>query len=329
MGWLIFGVLVFSVSLYIVVRLKSSFLKYLCLFFWVFWFTLTLRLFCFELYYVSSDSMRDTLRVGDKILINKLRLGPLLPDVNDVPILNWFSFSNESAPIKRLSGYGTVRMGDIIMFHIYDDQGNEVDVIKRCMATPGDTLQILDGLANINGIDKKPLLSERISVMIFSADTKGILSALSDNAHVLNQEINSVVLELSRSELERLKSSGLIDSISYDPFRLPEGKRVFPWSHKTDWTLNNYGPIVAPFKGMQVHLDSYNSHLYWYTIASELKDSVRLVDDRVWVNDRILDTHVFNEDYFFVLGDNRDHSMDSRVIGFIAQRQIVGIVCFH
>lgn len=273
--------------------------------------------------------MRDTLRVGDKILINKLRLGPLLPDVNDVPILNWFSFSNESAPIKRLSGYGTVRMGDIIMFHIYDDQGNEVDVIKRCMATPGDTLQILDGLANINGIDKKPLLSERISVMIFSADTKGILSALSDNAHVLNQEINSVVLELSRSELERLKSSGLIDSISYDPFRLPEGKRVFPWSHKTDWTLNNYGPIVAPFKGMQVHLDSYNSHLYWYTIASELKDSVRLVDDRVWVNDRILDTHVFNEDYFFVLGDNRDHSMDSRVIGFIAQRQIVGIVCFH
>jgi signal peptidase I len=89
------------------------------------------------------------------------------------------------------------------------------------------------------------------------------------------------------------------------------------------WTLNNYGPVIVPSKGSKISLDSTNIELYRNIIQSEGYEIFRK-DPVIYINGKAVSTYIFETDAYFVLGDNRGNSIDSRYWGFVAKDLMVG-----
>ncbi|MDP3644657.1 MAG: signal peptidase I [Bacteroidota bacterium] len=125
----------------------------------IFLLAIAIRLFLIEIYAIPSGSMEDTLIVGDKVLVNKLQIGPRMPKSPfEIPWINLFFYLNKNTRTKmdsawwnyhRLNGFNTIRRNDVIVFNHPDAKSDFF--IKRCIALPGDSLIIIDGMTFING----------------------------------------------------------------------------------------------------------------------------------------------------------------------------------
>ena len=171
---------------------------------------------------VPTNSMENTILPGDRIVVGNIR--------------------------------GSIERNDIIVFNHPD--GSCVQLLKRVIGLPGDTVLIRSGTVYINSSPIAPPAAIRFS----PADA---------------------VLDFPHPDLE--------------------------------WTMHYFGPVLVPQKGMYVSLDSINARLYWSVIQLEKGEGVDSIDG-----------YVFNTNSYFVLGDYRTNSIDSRYFGFVPRELIVG-----
>lgn len=100
-------------------------------------------------------------------------------------------------------------------------------------------------------------------------------------------------------------------------------KDLFPYNNK--WSLENYGPIIVPKKGMKVELNPKNILMWQNAINTDYGKKVISVEGTVInLNNQAIREYVFEKDYYFVLGDNRKNSIDSRYFGYIPEEWIIG-----
>ena len=269
-----------------------------------------MRAFVFEAYRIPSESMEDTLLVGDFVFVSKLAYGPRV----------WG---------RHLPGLGAPARGDVAVFHYPPGLEARVEdrmpYIKRVAGLPGDTVAIVAKRLVVNGA---PVASPPAGRRFWQMQTDGpppspeALAAAGLDVRPERLAAGVWVADLPPEAAPRL--AALDGVLAVAPYLRPpgDGSAAFPISQR--YSLDTYGPVVVPRRGLTVPLDDATFGLYRVAIARDEGHDAERTAVGFAIDGRPATAYTFEQDYLFVLGDHRDDSADSRTWGFVPTRNLIG-----
>jgi len=357
---------------------------------------------------IPTASLEKTLLVGDFLFVSKINYGartPITtiaaPMVHDtIPVLNKRSYSNwPQLPYFRFPGFEKVKKNDIVVFNWPTDTltyytsptspvvvkpiDKKMNYVKRCVAIPGDKMEVKNGIVFVNGQELK--LSYRAKVQYYhdvvtkSPVTNDFLvshnynggawrfynfpkdkwenNVIKEYLNQLNEEHNLFLYEATKdstsvqvwgpmpadlaqqlgmtpienrmavnmtlAEAEQLKKDPAVASVTRavsSPYVAP---KVFP-KNNAAWTQDNMGPITMPQQGTTVQLTKETLPLYKLIIADYEHNDLKVTGNEIRINGQVATSYTFKQDYYWMMGDNRHNSLDSRYFGFVPEDHIVG-----
>ncbi len=250
-----------------------------------------LRVFLFQISSIHTTSMRPALMEGDQLLIYKAAY--------------WFN---------------DVARNDVIAFEHLNEQTLAQEVFaKRCVALPGDTFSLHNAEVFINGKKDLATIDLLLQYKLIFGENKivpELLDQLQPSPHSVPTYESMTVL-LTPQQAAALSVTRLInDSSQYSPV-------IFPNSARIRWNIDQFGPLWIPKVGSSILLTEKNTLLYKKIIEAE-GHKLTQKDSSFFLDGKLTKTYTFQQNYYFVLGDNRYNSLDSRFWGFVGENQIVG-----
>ncbi len=285
---------------------------------------------------------------NELIVINKLAYGPAI-------------HPNKVGEYRRLNGYSEMNSGDIIAFYFPEGDTSFVDFksedyhfikrqfetthtynplldgkvkankvtkrqvyIKRLVALPGDTLRIVNGDAFINNV---PCRFNKLTIARYevSSNTPSqVIDRMIKSAATSYRENGSQLIEISSSIVEENNWNQYLVKVE-EVMNMPN-TNVFPFKASYLWNASWLGPVIMPTKGKTVHLTLTNLPLYRRIIEAYEENTLSVVNDQIFINNKRTSEYTFKLNYYWVSGDNKKHSFDSRYWGFVPENHIIGRV---
>lgn len=315
-----------------------------------------IRWLFFEAFTIPTPSMENSLLVGDFLFVSKLHYGTRTPKTPlQVPLTHQTIWGTEipsytdavQLPQFRLPGFSEVKRGDVVVFNYPPELQHPVDLrtnyIKRCVGIPGDKIEVKDLQVYANG---QPVPNpERMEDEYFVATNTTVNEdkVFKDNDiseyytytetygdTIPGNDQQGYVVFTTKAIVEKLKAYDFVKDVRMVKALSGNSEPgLYPQSPLYKWNRDNYGPVVVPKKDMNIELTPENIAMYGAVIKNyEGNEDVVIDQGKVTIGGTAITSYSFKQDYYFMMGDNRHNSADSRYWGFVPYDHIVGKAVF-
>ncbi len=306
---------------------------------------------------VPTGSMENTIRIGDALFVEKVSYGVRVP-ITPIGIpfsefINRKLFVDQARlPYMRLPGWRNLKANDIVVFNYPTDSSftaidRKDNYVKRLVGMPGDSIEFDESILKINGkefIPKKDALVQHNYIVTtkvpFSQqvlyDNFSVLNGVDYYVNARGNELYTYVFYALTQEMaqqlennpnvisveQHIIQKGKKDEHFYSDGRIDSTKTIFPLDK--DWNQDNFGPLYIPKKGDKIKLDKDNITQYYNIIKIYENNDLDIQGDKFLINGKESTEYEIKQDYYFMIGDNRNQSLDSRYFGYVPEQNIIG-----
>jgi signal peptidase I len=243
------------------------------------------------------------------------------------------------AEVMAKSRYGSdyrPGMGRDLLYQQFGDRivARPVDkcenYIKRCIGIAGDSLQIINRMVYING-KKAPTPKGVQYSYIITVDGSTYVDQIFEKFNItdVSQFMHGYIVQTTPAVADQIKNAHIPGIAGIEIYPQTPNRAIFPQDTTWfNWSLDNFGPVYIPRAGDKIELTPQNLAIYRRAIEVYEHNKLEIRNGKVYLNDKPVTHYTFKMNYYWMMGDNRHNSLDSRYWGFVPEDHVVGKAVF-